>query len=414
MGTFIRKKKAEALAKELGIDPLKTADFMIGSRGNWREIEKFLRDAPADKRPMAMDLLNVISAKDLRDTPASVLADHLNNAQAVQSSLFTEYILNPRVANEFLTPYRKFFAANVDSALVKKAKADPQLIVDWVKDNISINDSLNPQRIPIMPMGVWKSRVADKGSRDIFFVAVCRSIGIPARIEPVAGKVQYAKGLNWVDVDFEAAEQTVAKQGKVVASYQPIKALQDPKYYSHFTIAKVLPTGKLQTLNFESGDVDMGGGDTWSALLKKPLSMDEGHYMLVTGTRMANGSVLAEMSFFNVEPGKTSDIKLEMRENLQDEVQVIGNFNSENKFKRADNGEETSLLATTGRSCFVVTLSSVPAREPTNHAMRDIAAKEKDLEEWGRGMVFFFRMKKVPRASIRRVRRSYQLPSHTA
>lgn len=268
VGTFYTEEKAEALAKELGIDPLKTADFMIGSRGNWREIEKFLRDAPADKRPMAMDLLNVISAKDLRDTPASVLADHLNNAQAVQSSLFTEYILNPRVANEFLTPYRKFFAANVDSALVKKAKADPQLIVDWVKENISINDSLNPQRIPIMPMGVWKSRVADKGSRDIFFVAVCRSIGIPARIEPVAGKVQYAKGLNWVDVDFEAAEQTVAKQGKVVASYQPIKALQDPKYYSHFTIAKVLPTGKLQTLNFESGDVDMGGGDTWSALLK--------------------------------------------------------------------------------------------------------------------------------------------------
>lgn len=129
---------------------------MIGSRGNWREIEKFLRDTPSDKRPMAMDLLNVTSAKDLRDTPASVLADHLNNAQAVQSSLFTEYILNPRVANEFLTPYRKFFAANVDPMLVKKAKADPQLIVDWVKENISINDSLNPQRIPIMPMGVWK------------------------------------------------------------------------------------------------------------------------------------------------------------------------------------------------------------------------------------------------------------------
>ena len=388
VGTFYTEEKAEALAKELGIDPLKTADFMIGSRGNWREIEKFLRDVPADKRPMAMDLLNVISAKDLRDTPASVLADHLNNAQAVQSSLFTEYILNPRVANEFLTPYRKFFAANVDSALVKKAKADPQLIVDWVKENISINDSLNPQCIPIMPMGVWKSRVADKGSRDIFFVAVCRSIGIPARIEPVAGKVQYAKGLNWVDVDFEAAEQTVAKQGKVVASYQPIKALQDPKYYSHFTIAKVLPTGKLQTLNFESGDVDMGGGDTWSALLKKPLSMDEGHYMLVTGTRMANGSVLAEMSFFNVEPGKTSDIKLEMRES-QDDVQVIGNFNSENKFKLADNGEETSLLATTGRGYYVVAVLGA-RQEPTNHAMRDIAAVKKDLEEWGRGMVLLF------------------------
>ena len=388
VGTFYTEEKAEALAKELGIDPLKTADFMIGSRGNWREIEKFLRDAPADKRPMAMDLLNVISAKDLRDTPASVLIDHLDNVQVVQSSLFTEYILNPRVANEFLTPYRKFFVANVDPAWVEKAKADPQLIVDWVKENISINDKLNPQRIPVMPMGVWNSRVADKGSRNIFFVALCRSLGIPARIEPVARKVQYAKGLNWVDVDFDAAEQTVAKQGKVVASYQPIKALQDPKYYSHFTIAKVLPTGKLQTLNFEAGDVDMGGGDTWSALLKKPLSMDEGHYMLVTGTRMANGSVLAEISFFNIEPGKTSNIKLEMRES-QDDVQVIGNFNSENKFKRADNGEETSLLATTGRGYYIVAVLGA-RQEPTNHAMRDIAAVKKDLEEWGRGMVLLF------------------------
>ena len=388
VATFYTEEKAEALAKELGIDPLKTADFMIGSRGNWREIEKFLRETPAGKRPMAMDLLNAISAKDLRDTPASVLADHLNNAQAIQSSLFTEYVLNPRVANEFLTPYRKFFATNVDPDLVRKAKADPQLIVDWVKENISINDSLNPQRIPIMPMGVWKSRVADKGSRNIFFVAVCRSIGIPARIEPVAGKVQYAKGLNWVDVDFEAAEQTTAKQGKVIASYLPIKALQDPKYYSHFTIAKVLPTGKLQTLNFESGDVDMGGGDTWSALLKKPLPMDEGNYMLVTGTRMANGSVLAEISFFNVEPGKTSNIKLEMRES-EDDVQVIGNFNSENKFKRADNGEETSLLATTGRGYYIVAILGA-RQEPTNHAMRDIAAVKKDLEEWGRGMVLLF------------------------
>lgn len=388
VATFYTEEKSEALAKELGTDPLKTVDFMIGSRGNWREIEKFLRETPADKRPMAMDLLNVVSAKDLRDTPASVLADHLNHVQAKQSSLFTNYILNPRVANEFLTPYRSFFIANVDPELAKKAKADPQVMVDWVKANIAINDSLNPQRIPVMPMGVWKSRVADKGSRNIFFVAVCRSLGIPARIEPVARKIQYAKGLEWVDVDFEAAEQMTAKQGKVVASYQPIKALQDPKYYSHFTIAKVLPSGKLQTLNFESGDTDMGGGDTWSALLKKPLSMDEGHYMLVTGTRMANGSVLAEISFFNVEAGKTSDIKLEMRES-KDDVQVIGNFNSENKFKRADNGEETSLLATTGRGYYIVAILG-SRQEPTNHAMRDIAAVKKELEEWGRGMVLLF------------------------
>ena len=389
VATFYTEEKAEALAKELGIDPMKTEDFMIGSRGNWMEIEKFLRETPAEKRAQAMALLDVVSAKDLRDTPASVLTDHLNNTPAVQSEWFNEYIMNPRVANEFLTPYKSFFAANIEPSLAKQAVENPQALVDWVKNNVSINDALNAQRIPIMPMGVWKSRIADKGSRNIFFVAVARSLGIPARIEPVARKIQYFKDNAWVDVDFEAAVQTTAKQGKVIASYQPIKALQDPKYYSHFTIAKVLPNGTLQTLNFErGGNVDMGLGDTWSGLLKKPLSMDEGNYMLVTGTRMANGSVLAEIEFFNVEADKTTPIQLEMRES-KDEIQVIGNFNSENKFKRADNGEETSLLATPGRGYYIVALLG-SRQEPTNHAMRDIAAVKKELEDWGRGIVLLF------------------------
>ncbi len=388
VATFYTEEKAEALAKELDIDPLKTSDFLIGSRGNWMEIEKFLRETPSDKRPVAMALLDVISAKDLRDTPASVLADHLNNTEVVNSDQFNRYILNPRVANEFLSPYRSYFIANVDPELAKQAQADPMALVDWVKKNITIKNELNSQRIPVMPMGVFKSRVADTGSRDIFFIAVARSLGIPARIEPVARKVQFMKDGRWMDVDFEAAVQTTAKQGKVTATYAPIKALQDPKYYSHFTIAKILPDAKLQTLNFRSASTDMGVGTTWSSLLKKPQAIDEGNYMMVTGTRMANGSVLAEVSFFNIEPDKTTNIKLEMRENLE-EVQVIGNFNSENKFKRADNGEETSVLATTGRGYFVVAILGA-RQEPTNHAMRDIAAVKKDLEAWGRSMVLLF------------------------
>ena len=92
--------------------------------------------------------------------------------------------------------------------------------------------------------------------------------------------------------------------------------------------------------------------------------------------------------FFNVEADKTTPIQLEMRES-KDEIQVIGNFNSENKFKRADNGEETSLLATTGRGYYIVALLG-SRQEPTNHAMRDIAAVKKELEDWGRGIVLLF------------------------
>ena len=388
VATFYTQEKAAALAKELGTAEQKTTKFLLGSRGNWKEIERFLRETPADRRPMAIDLLDAISAKDLRDTPASVLRNHLDNVRTKQHSLFTQYVLNPRVANEFLTPYRTVFQQEFDPELAKQAKGNPQLLVAWVKQNIRIADELNPQRIPMMPTGVWRSRVADTDSRNIFFVALCRSLGIPARIDPVTGKVQYARKLQWTDVDFDATQSANAPQGRLTASYAPIRALDDPKYYNHFTIAKIQPDGRLQTLDFASGAVDMGSGGTYSALFRRPLPMDEGHYLMVTGTRMANGSVLAQLTFFNIEEGKTTPIKLVMRES-KDDVQVIGNFNSENKFRRADTNEVTSLLATTGRGYYIVAILGA-RQEPTNHAMRDIAAVAGQLEQWGRGMVLLF------------------------
>jgi hypothetical protein len=390
VATFYTDEKAVALAKELAIDTEKTTNLLLGSRGNWKEIESFLRETPADERTKALELLQVVSAKDLRDTPASVLRDHLQHSKSADQKLFADYVLNPRVANEMITGYKAFFQKEVDAALAEQVKADPMVLVDWVKKNITINNDLNPQNIPVMPMGVWKSRVADVQSRTIFFISLARSLGIPARIEPIAQKIQFNKDGNWVDVDFEAAEQVTARQGKVVAPYKAIKSLDNPKYYSHFTLAKVRRDGTLQTLNFRSNaNVDMGLGNTWAGILKQPLALDEGNYMLTTGTRMANGSVLAELRFFNIEAGKTTKTELVMRESA-DEIQVIGSMDAEGKFKRADNGEEVSILSTTGRGYFIVGILGA-RQEPTNHAMRDIAQFAKDFEGWGRSMVLLFK-----------------------
>ncbi|MDD4515849.1 transglutaminase domain-containing protein [Massilibacteroides sp.] len=390
VATFYTEEKAEALAKELGIDAEKTENFLIGSRGNWKEIETFLRETPAEERNKALDLLRVVSAKDLRDTPASVLRDHLQHSIMDNQDLFADYVLNPRVANELITAYKGFFQQEIDASLAKEAKEDPMVLVDWVKKNITVNDALNPQSIPVMPIGVWKGRVADVQSRTIFFISLARSLGIPARIEPVARKIQFNKDGNWVDVDFDAAEQVVALQGKVVATYKPIKALENPKYYSHFTISKIRPDGTLQTLNFRgNANVDMGLGNTWAGILKQPLSLDEGNYVLVSGTRMANGSVLSRMTFFTIEAGKTIQTELVMRES-EDEVQVIGSMDAEGKFKRADNGEEVSILTTTGRGYFIVGILGA-RQEPTNHAMRDIAHLANDFNKWGRSMVLLFK-----------------------
>lgn len=390
VATFYTEEKAGELAKELGINVEQTVQYMLESRGNWQVLEKFLRDTPKEERGVAMDLLRVISAKDLRDIPFDVLFDHLTNTPKVQSPLFARYILNPRVSNEYLTPYKGFFQRLFDVELAAKVKENPTELVQWVNENVCVNDALNPLSIPVMPTGVWKGRVANAHSRDIFFVSLARSLGIPAQIEPVAGKVQYAKDGTWIDVDFKSNVEKVAKQGALMASYTPTKELPNPNYYTHFSVAQVNDNGQLQTLNLRSNrTIDMGGGSNWNTLLKDPLPMDEGHYALTTGTRMASGKVLATLSFFDVKAGETTRIPLVMREDKED-LQVLGNIDAEAKFLLADGGSEVSILSTTGRGYFVIGILG-PRQEPTNHAMKDISPFAKEFEAWGRSMILLFK-----------------------
>ncbi len=370
--TFYTKEKGESLAKDLGTDPKKTVRIMIASRGNYGEIEKFLRETPAEKREQAINLLNTVSAKDLRDTPASVLRDHLDTPEN-GSDLFIQYIMNPRVSNELLTPYKKILREGLQKELNNSLSASG--LISWVKENIQIQDNLNPQQIPVMPTGVWKYRIADTNSRNIFFVAAARSIGIPARIERVTGKTQYFDN-QWIDVNFDTNKQTVAPKGQIVASYQPSKTLDDPKYSNHFSIAKIDENAQLQTLN-------MWG--SWNTLLKQPCTIDTGNYMMVTGTRMASGKVLATLTFFSVKENATTPLELKIRESI-DDIQVIGEFNSENLYQRMEDGKNVSLLSTTGRGYYVVAILKA-RQEPTNHALRDIATMKNELEQWGRGMV---------------------------
>ena len=110
--------------------------------------------------------------------------------------------------------------------------------------------------------------------------------------------------------------------------------------------------------------------------------------MLVTGTRLANGGVLSDITFFTLKPGETTTVDLVMRES-KDDVQVIGNFNSESLYKPIDSDELKSILSTTGRGYYIVAVLGA-GQEPTNHALRDIAALSKDFEQWGRSIVLLF------------------------
>ena len=401
------------------------AEYIFKSRSNKQTIVDFI-NRHSDNEDRVMGILATLSDKDLRDITTEILEDSYNA---------TTDQLSPRVEDELITiPFKQYFEKAFSKKTADAFRADPMKLVEWIKKNIRLNPDKKALRIAQTPVGVMKSKITDERSRDIFFVDVARSLGIEARKDAVTGKIQYKsqgvhlsqvhqptnkevhkktnKGVHqptsigaletsappkevhqktngeWQDVKFDnTAEKTstAAALGTIVLTYEPTKLLDNPKYYSHFTISRI-ENGTAHLLNFEEGQADMGNGTTWSNTFKKGYKLDAGTYMLTTGTRLASGSVLASNRLFEIVEGQTTTLPLEIRQNTN-EVSVIGSFNSESLVTK--DGKEVSLLSQTGRGYYVVGILGV-GQEPTNHALHDIEKMKEAFEAWGRPVVLLF------------------------
>ena len=375
------------------------AEYIFKSRGNKQTIVDFI-NRHSDNEDRVMGILATLSDKDLRDITTEILEDSYNA---------TTDQLSPRVEDELITiPFKQYFEKVFSKKAADAFRADPMKLVEWIKKNIRLNPDKKALRIAQTPVGVMKSKITDERSRDIFFVDVARSLGIEAQKDAVTGKIQYkSKGVHlsqvhqpnskevhqktdgeWQDVKFDNTADktsTAAALGIIKLTYEPTKLLDNPKYYSHFTISRI-ENGTAQLLNFDEGQADMGNGTTWSNTFKNGYKLDAGTYMLTTGTRLANGSVLASNRIFEIVKGQTTTLPLEIRQNTN-EVTVIGSFNSESLVTK--DGKEVSLLSQTGRGYYVVGILGV-GQEPTNHALHDIEKMKEAFEAWGRPVVLLF------------------------
>ena len=386
IATFITADTVASLAQAWNLDNEALQTVMKESRGNYQALRDFLNETSAEERPLALRLLQVIAQKDRRDVPTNVLHDHLNYTPKeliAQQELFEPYILNPRISNELLTPYKQFFQEALDTNLVLTYKKQPALWAEWCRNNIEIDQVWNPQALCMSPAGVWNIRKTDAHSRDIFFVATARSMGIPARIDAVTGKTQYWFEDGWQDAKLSSSADTEtqnAPKGVLQASYTPSRHLDNPKYETHFTLSKI-EDGRLMLQNYDYNE-------TWASLLKKGLTLDAGDYLMASGTRMADGSVLAHLNFVSVPENRKVRTELIQRHN-DEGLQVIGSFNSENLFYDLEAQTRRSILSATGRGYYILALIA-PNSEPTNHFLRDIAPYKDAFEQWGQKIVLLF------------------------
>ena len=339
----------------------------------------------ADDHERVEHLFLSLSRKDFHDITLENLMD---------SYLDQDAVIGPRVENEFLSPYKTFFG-NVEQLEDLK---DPQEVVTWVRSNITVLDDPLAWDIPMSPIGVFRSELATPRSRGIFFVALARARGFEAQKNPVNGKIQYRTDGDWLDVDFDGAGPAVAApKGVLKLAYTPDKVVDNPRYYSHFSISKI-ENGRPRLLEFDEGEVDMGGGVDWAHVFKKGYALEEGRYLLVSGNRLSSGTVPVSMVFFDVEAGKETVIDLILRA-AGNEVPVIGSFDAETKFRpvalaKTEDGDvlagdaegEKTILAAVGRGHYALAILE-PGKEPTNHVLRDLAVAREKLEAWGRPIV---------------------------
>ncbi|MBQ5424195.1 MAG: hypothetical protein IIU33_03120, partial [Bacteroidales bacterium] len=337
--------------------------------GNYKEITAFLNAHKEKNENLFLySFLSSLSDKDLRDCEAETLNQHLVEYDGKYPvSVFQKGILPARIEVEMIRPWRQFLKENLSKVL--DATPSYSSILEWTKANIQTDTEGNYFNCPISPRGVFELRHADNRSRDIFFVAACRSMNIPAYLDNATRQIFVYDNNEWQIVAMEDAKP-VAKTGKLILKYNGTTELK-PQYWTHYTIAK-FEDGDFTTFDYED--------DPRVAEFPVELELEEGYYMLSTGNRYSDGEVLSHLEFFNIKQGETMEREVKIRPLVQREKEFYGFISSDSQIeadgktiKLNDLAKEKPLVL-----CFID-----PIREPTKHTLKEFGAMRETYEKWG-------------------------------
>jgi transglutaminase-like putative cysteine protease len=370
---------AGQLAQTLKLDTARVRNVNERSMGNYKEIRSFLSATPDSMLQFALSLLEILPDKDLRDVTSAVLTDHLRNTRLhnypsdQENKIFLEYMLNPRVANELLVSWRHYFLTKLPSQLIRNAESDPALIMQYLNDNIKINSEENYYNTPLTPVGVNELRVSDEASRAICFVAICRSLGVPARLEPGRNIPQYFFNKAWSDVYFSDQKHPDLKKGFIKLQSAETKPV--PEYYIHFTLAR-FENGRYNTLEYDYNKKITS--------FKEEIPLPPGHYMLVTGNRLSDSKILSNISFFDLGVNEHRTIDVKIRKDLT-EKKILGHIDPK-MINSICQKNTTSQFCVNDKGNVIIWID--PDQEPTRHIFNDLPLLKTELDAWGGRFLF--------------------------
>jgi len=341
--------------------------------GNYREIYRLIETCSPEYHDDLLQLLEIVADKDLRDTKASVLEDHLIKTVKLYkhddypTGIYYDYVLNPRISHEIITPWRTAIRDYFNEEESDDFASDPDNIADWIAENIKLSDVMNYYNVPISPEGVLKTGYADELSRDILFIACCRSYGIPARIEHGTNIIQFYNMDIWEDVYFTDNLRKDQQDAQLTFSYTG--GLPVPEYYIHFTLAR-FQNGRYITLDYDYNRKVTEFGNY--------LSLPPGEYMLVTGNRTDESNILTTIKFFKLSEGEEKTVLIELRDEMSPAVK-IGDIDLMHEFTHDNVNKKLIEYADNG----LVIIWIDHNREPSKHILNDLPLVKMELDNIG-------------------------------
>ncbi len=360
-------------------DKEKVKEILNLARGNFEEVQNFILAKVSKKEDeYKEDILRVLTIKDYRDFSSEVLLSHLKNAvkftDKYDIEIFKQYILNPRIYIENLTDYREFIAGYFTEEEKKVFTNHPHKIWDYISKNIEEKEEYEYKGIITSPIGCLTIKVGNKISKKILFVAICRSIGIPARINEIDELAEFYNGNSFMSVEVKGQKESILK---IASKNKDIVWT----YFLNWSIAK-LENGVYKSLNLV--DIPWNNGIT--------LNVEAGEYRIITSNRLPNGNIFAKKLCFNINEKQEKEVMLEIRESticdMLEDIEIM-DFDL---YK--ENGEKVSAKEITkDKQHLLIWIEE--SKEPTEHILNEIYDRKDEFDDLGESIIFIVKNKEA-------------------
>lgn len=256
---------------------------------NAEELTAFLEK---DDNPDRKKLLDSLTKKDNKDLRAEVLEDHLSAKRGSWSEdIHVQDLLCPRIWLEEIGAYRSYICSVLTAQEQEAFVSNPELIWNYVNQNITDIPEEEYNTLCASPIGCLKLKMGSAVSRTILFIAICRSLNIPARLDKSLMLPEY-----WADGAFHVpVSRAQDSKGTLLLRNIPGK---EWIYAQHWTL------GRLEKDHF----VTMNHAGLVFEKEMLELLLPVGIYRLIAVKRLLNGDQEAAELLFAIEKEKQTEL----------------------------------------------------------------------------------------------------------